>query len=93
MRRARHRRALRAFWVDTLPLSGPLAGYWASPMANYRSELRDRLRARIAELEAAMGKSSVEVRRVAQQLRRAGGRYGFPQRLVAHPGNVGRDLG
>ena len=55
-------------------------------MDKYRSELRDRLRARIAELEAAMQglstdfqKSSTEVRRVSQQLRRAGGRYGFPE--------------
>jgi DNA-binding response OmpR family regulator len=55
-------------------------------MHNDRSELRDRLRARIAELEAAMQglatdfpKSSAEVRRVSQQLRRAGGRYGFPE--------------
>ena len=55
-------------------------------MHNDRSELRDRLRARITELEAAMRglatdfqKASAEVRRVAQQLRRAGGRYGFPE--------------
>ena len=55
-------------------------------MDKHRSELRDRLRARIAELEAAMQglstdfqKSSTEVRRVSQQLRRAGGRYGFPE--------------
>ena len=53
---------------------------------NYRSEFRDRLRARIAELEAGVRglatdfqKSSAEVRRVSQQLRRAGGRYGFPE--------------
>ena len=48
-------------------------------MDKYRSELRDRLRARIAELEAAMQQSPAEVRRVSQQLRRAGGRYGFPE--------------
>jgi two-component system phosphate regulon response regulator PhoB len=55
-------------------------------VANDRSELRARLRARIAELEVAMQglstdfqKSSTEVRRISQQLRRAGGRYGFPE--------------
>ena len=55
-------------------------------MDTYQAELRVRLQARIAELEAAMKglatdfpKSAAELRRVSQQLRRAGGKYGFPE--------------